>query len=178
MVARSSAPAMALGAALLLAVCGGASSACSVAIDAEKQIAWWMTTVPCANATVASCPAGPCSDAEFMSRSLAAGGALAGLAPSDPPAKYAAYQGFNLQQSAGLMNWMKKVGFVDLKLKPWQAPAGSIMIYQAYLAPAMVVSAGVCDAKTPVVHGGPHCAVNCSFLAPAPVLNKGIFACK
>lgn len=171
--------------ATLAAVVG--TGGCTVKLDATKAIQWWTTVMGCKNGTITNCPGGSkCSDTEFMARSLAFGGAIS-LKPDAPagcpgfacyemaslPGKY-----FNLAQQAGFTQWLAAVGFSKSSSATVKtAPAGAILLVQAYGAPALSLGGGLCSTHTPLVHAGPHCAAECSFFAPVPSLLKGIYIC-
>jgi hypothetical protein len=139
----------------------------------------------CKNSTISNCPAGKCPDTEFMARSLAFGGAI-NLKPDAPTGcpGYGCYEMasspgvyYNLGQSAGFLNWLKAAGFTESSATAKTAPAGAVMLVQAYGAPALSLGNGLCSTHTPLVHGGPHCAVQCTYFAPTPALLKAVYVC-
>ena len=84
---------------------------------------------------------------------------------------------YNLLQNDGFLNWMKAAGFTLTKATAKTAPAGAVMLVQAYAAPALSLGGGLCSTHTPLVHAGPHCAVECTYFAPTPSLLKAVYVC-
>ena len=120
-----------------------------------------------------------------MSRALMFAGAGT-LKVDDPPGcpGYACYEiasrpglTYNLAQTAGFMDWLRDTGFARLPGPATTAPLGALVIYQAYGAPALSLGGGRCTSHTPLVNAGPHCNVNCSYLAPTGPMLKGIYMC-
>ena len=161
-------------------------SGCGVTLDVAKTIQWWSTVMSCANATISNCPGNsPCTDAEYLARSLAFGGAIAlkADAPAGCPG-FGCYEMptqpgkfFNLALTDGLVDWLEAAGFTKSAASAEAAPQGAVLLVQGYKAPALALGGGRCSAHTPLVHGGPHCGVACSYLAPTPNLLHGVYVC-
>jgi hypothetical protein len=138
-----------------------------VAFDARKAAAW-VTKMGCSNASFTNCPGNrPCTDAEFYARALAAGGAIK-LNPNDLSQwPYINYTGYNLCLGTGLYNILPTLGFT--RMTPSTSyPVGAIVWTEMWYPGMPYFSFGdnVCDSHTPIVHGGPHCGMNCSFFNP------------
>jgi hypothetical protein len=145
---------------------------CALAMryNASKAEAW-VRGMGCSNATITNCPGNRlCTDAEFYARALAAGGAI-DLNPNDlSQAPYVNYTGYNLCSGAGLYDILPELGFEKHEGGPTAAvaSAGSIVFTQMWYPgmPYFAFGADRCDSHTPIVAGGPHCNMNCSFFVP------------
>lgn len=134
----------------------------------------WVESMGCQNKSISACPGGRlCTDAEYYSRALAAGGVIR-LDPNTPEQQpYLNYTGkYNLCLSTGLFEFLR-VAAKWQRMHPsdpaaWTSPGAIGFTVPWYPGmPFFVFGAGrKCESHTPIVANGPHCAMNCSDFAP------------
>lgn len=143
----------------------------SVVYDPAAAVKW-IQTMGCQNATVTNCPGNrSCSNAEYISRALAAGGAIE-LDPNNASqVPFLNYEGFNLCLNNGLESFLVTAGFEVQSSESGNFPAGSVVFTQAWFPMpvpmlAFATESGRCDSHTPIVPNGPHCDMPCSYFIP------------
>jgi hypothetical protein len=135
--------------------------------DVERAMEW-LHDQGCHNATINMCPGKRlCTDAEYYSRALAAGGVIA----LDPNSKnniaYQNYSGYNLCLSPGLISFLEDVGFKG-RHENTTFPIGSIAFTEMYPPgmPYFATGGDRCQSHTPIVANGPHCGMPCIYFIP------------
>ena len=128
----------------------------------------WLAKQGCANASITNCPGNRlCTDAEFYSRALAAGGVIDLDPNSTSQVPFLNYSGYNLCLGPDMIAFLEEVGFQALG-NNHTFPRGSIAFTQMYPPGMPFIADGHsrCTSHTPIVANGPHCEMPCPYFIP------------
>ena len=154
-----------LSSIFLLSVVALGAVALNYNIEATME---WIAESGCRNATITNCPGNRlCTDAEYYSRALAAGGLIKLDPNSTSQVPYLNYSGYNLCLNPDLISFMEHIGF-EPAANNHTFPRGAIAFTQMYPPgmPFLAMGDGRCDSHTPIIANGPHCGMPCPYFIP------------